>query len=268
MKSTLPVCSSPGRSSHSAAEQLKQHKQKGRPTHEEIRVVDGDFDPMEHPLETAWTIWYDVRADIKLDADNYADTLKEVGTFNTVEGFFRMFSNINKASDLPRNVNLHVFRHGNIPMWEEFPHGGSWILRVRKKSADVVNRMWEDLVIACISEAFEMHEVVGIILSVRSKEDIFSIWNDSNQKQPQVRFKIGERLKEILGLDIKSMIQYKEFMTALKDYSSFANAKNYMFAVTNSPTQLAADVEKASVVTLNCGYFSNMMVNGGLITVA
>eukprot|EP01066_Platyproteum_vivax_P009471 Platyproteum_vivax@DN4171_c0_g1_i1.p1 len=223
-------------SSKSTAEVLKEHQRRGRPSHEEIMVLDGAYPVGEHPLETAWTLWYDVRTDRQMDAEGYASTLKAIGEFNTIEGFYRHFCWLHKASSLPRNTNIFVFRKGCIPMWEEFPEGGSWIVRVKKTSRcpDILNKMWEDLVLACICESFEMPEVVGVVLALR-KDDILAVWNDCNHNS-QVRFSIGEKLKGTLALDQQTLIQYKDFMTAMRDSSSFANAKNYMFSQTPHQT--------------------------------
>jgi translation initiation factor 4E len=63
------------------------------------------------------------------------------------------------------------------PVWEDPLNisGGKWILRLRKGVAD---RLWEDLVLGVIGEQFdEEDEICGCVLSVRSQEDILSVWN-------------------------------------------------------------------------------------------
>lgn len=41
-------------------------------------------------------------------------------------------------------------------MWEEFPDGGCWILRIKKKSArNHLGQLWETLVMACIGRFYE-----------------------------------------------------------------------------------------------------------------
>jgi len=128
-------------------------------------------------------------------------------------------------------------------MWEEFPEGGCWIIRIKRKvSQSYVNRMWENLLLACIGEAFELPDVVGCVLSTRMKDDVLSIWNLSNQNNT-ARFTIGERLKEVLDLDMNALIQYKDHMQSLQDYSTYRNAKNYMFAPSPSVTPLQGHLE-------------------------
>lgn len=44
----------------------------------------------EHLLETPWTFWYDHKLPKSpTTPQNYADHLRKLGTFSTIEGFFR-----------------------------------------------------------------------------------------------------------------------------------------------------------------------------------
>jgi len=122
-------------------------------------------------------------------------------------------------------------------MWESFPNGGCWILKVRKEPGTTrknskLGTMWEDLLIAIIGEAFEEPDVVGVALSIRPKEDLLSVWNRDNEKSPNVRFKIGEKLKEVLSLEDSAVVEYKDNSSSMKDQSTFRNAKPYIYAAT------------------------------------
>jgi len=203
---------------------------------EEMQVVEGQYPSGQVPLENAWTFWYDKKTTDKKESDQYMEGLKQLGSFNTIEGFYRHYTWLMKPSELPRDHNMLLFRKGYKPMWEEFPEGGCWIIRIKRKVAQsYVNRMWENLLIACIGEAFEMPDVVGCVLSTRLKDDVLSIWNISN-RETQARFRIGEKLKEVLDLDMNALIQYKDHMQSLQDYSTYRNAKNYMFAPSPNAT--------------------------------
>merc|ERR1711879_1140280 len=79
--------------------------------------------------------------------------LRQLGSFNTIEGFYRHYTYLLRPSELPRDHNVLLFRKGYKPMWEEFPEGGCWIIRIKRKvSQSYVNRMWENLLIACIQQ--------------------------------------------------------------------------------------------------------------------
>lgn len=205
---------------------------------EELRVREGEYPANETPLETAWTFWYDKHSSDKKESDQYMEGLRQLGSFSTIQGFYRHYSYLRRPSELPRDYNCYMFRKHYKPMWEEFPEGGCWIIRIKRKAAqNYVNHMWENLLIACIGEVFEMPDVVGCVLSTKLKDDVLSIWNLSNRGTP-ARFRIGERLKEILDLNMTALIQYKEHMQSLQDYSTFRNARNYMFTPSPAVTPM------------------------------
>jgi len=210
---------------------------------EELQVQAGEHAEGESPLETAWTFWYDKKTSDKKESEQYMEALKQLGTFNTIEGFYRHYSFLLRPSELPRDHNVYLFRKSYKPMWEEFPEGGCWIIRIKRKaSQNYVNHMWENLLMACIGEAFEMPDVVGCVLSTRLKDDVLSVWNLSN-RGTSARFRIGERLKEILDLNMTALIQYKDHMQSLQDFSTYRNAKNYMFAPSPAVTPLQGTLD-------------------------
>lgn len=62
-------------------------------------------------------------------------------------------------------------------MWEdeENKRGGKWIIRLKKGVSD---RYWEDLLFAVVGDQFAEagEEVCGAVLSIRSGEDVLSVW--------------------------------------------------------------------------------------------
>lgn len=50
-----------------------------------------------------------------------------------------------RPKDLPFNSDLHLFRLGVKPVWEDEANerGGKWMVRLRK---GIVSRLWEHLV--------------------------------------------------------------------------------------------------------------------------
>jgi hypothetical protein len=96
----------------------------------------------------------------------YAENLRKLATFRTLEEFWGVYTHLLRADELPKDSNYHVFREGirlypsfhfhpcfvsllqrqpvatyfssnlpslsgYLPMWESFPFGGCWIIRVR-----------------------------------------------------------------------------------------------------------------------------------------
>lgn len=99
----------------------------------------------------------------------------------------------------------------------------------------VLGKMWQDLVIATIGEQFDEPDVVGISVCIRRSEDLLSVWNGDNRND-EVRFRIGEKLKEILDLEPSTIIEYKHHAESMNDMSTFRNAKAYVFASSGSST--------------------------------
>ncbi|CAN0159607.1 unnamed protein product [Scytosiphon promiscuus] len=197
----------------------------------------------EHALQTGWSFWYDKKMPKKTqDQTQYQASLHKAGSFNTLEGFWKNYVHLKRPSKIATNVNVYLFRdeQGHTPMWERYPNGGCWILRIRKKAGQtntsVLGKMWQDLVLAVIGEMFEEPNVVGIGMAIRSREDLLSVWNEDNSNE-QVRFNIGERLKQVLDLEPSTLIEYKHHQTAMQDMSTFRNAKAYCFAVTKGQSQ-------------------------------
>lgn len=66
-------------------------------------------------------------------------------------------------------------------MWEdeENKQGGKWIIRLKK---GVIDRYWEDVLLAVMGDQFAEagEEVCGMVVSVRSGEDVFSVWTKND----------------------------------------------------------------------------------------
>ena len=88
-----------------------------------------------------------------------------------------VYSHLKRPSSLPSVSDYHVFKKGVRPVWEdeENKRGGKWILRLKK---GVVDRYWENLLLGIVGDQFAEagEEVCGIVLSIRSGEDVLSIW--------------------------------------------------------------------------------------------
>jgi len=182
-------------------------------------------------LRTPWTFYFDRKLPKPATFKNYAQNLQKMGNFDTLEGFWKHYSYLKSPDQIPNGHNLFMFRHSLTPAWEVFPKGGTWIIKVRKKNG-VISRLWEELLFACVGELFAEPDIVGVMLSIRNRDDLLSVWNQDNVKNPDVRFKIGEKLREILNLDESTQVEYKHFESAMRDGSSFRNAKPYVYAAT------------------------------------
>lgn len=188
----------------------------------------------KHALQTPFSFYYDKKQYRKTDTTEFQNKLRKLCTFSSIEDFWRIYLWLKRPSAIESNVNVYLFREGPgiIPMWEAFPHGGCWLLKVKKKvgvGSSILGNLWHDLVLAFIGEEFEEPTVVGLSLAIRSKEDIICLWNEDNRCQ-EITLTIGAKLKEVLDLSPDTVIEYKAHKDSLHDLSTFRNTQTYVFA--------------------------------------
>jgi len=93
---------------------------------------------------------------------------------------------------MAREIDLFFFREHEVPMWEESPNGGIWIIKVKKE--DNVDKMWEHLLFSLIGEQFEEPKVIGLGLSLRTKERLLEIWLKDGRNE-KVRTNVSNKLR-------------------------------------------------------------------------
>lgn len=162
----------------------------------------------KHPLEHHWTLWFDNPQTRKGQA--WGSTMRPVYTFGTVEDFWCLFNNVVQPSALIVGADLHLFKKGIEPKWEDpkCEHGGKWTLPVRKggkgpdsKGPTQLDTFWLHTLLAMIGEQFDDgEEVCGVVLQIRSKEDRIAIWTKTaNNETAQVN--LAKQWKEFLDTD-------------------------------------------------------------------
>lgn len=156
------------------------------------------------PLKHTWVIHY--RPPTGKNSD-YEKSMKPLCKINTAQAFWTVYTHLKRPSSLPTVSDYHFFKEGIRPVWEdeENKHGGKWTMRLKKGVAD---RYWEDLLLALIGDQFAeaSDEVCGAVVSVRSGEDVFSIWtkNDGGRN-----IKIRETVKRVLSLPADTNLQWR-----------------------------------------------------------
>lgn len=130
--------------------------------------------PTEHVLRNTWNLFY--RPPANKFSDYEKSTLK-LAAIGSAEDFWKIYCHLKRPSLLPTVSDYHIFKDGIRPVWEDEANkkGGKWIVRLKKGVAD---RYWEDLLLAIIGDQFMEagEEVCGAVLSVRSGEDVLSVW--------------------------------------------------------------------------------------------
>lgn len=183
--------------------------------------------PDEHRLQFAYTLWFSRRGGKHVPSQPYDQNLKMIGTFNTVERFWALYSHLVRPSEIAGQSDFHLFKHGIKPMWEDEANkaGGKWIVRLRKGLA---SRCWENLIMAILGEQFMVgEEICGAVVSIRFQEDIISVWNKTaSDKATTIR--IRDTLKRVLNLPAHTVMEYKTHNTSMRDKSSFRNTDVFL----------------------------------------
>jgi len=73
-----------------------------------------------HYLRNKWTIYYDQGVKQGANPLDYEQSIKSVGSFDTVEDFWRYWNNINLPyNKLPSYFNLRLFKNDIKPLYED-----------------------------------------------------------------------------------------------------------------------------------------------------
>ena len=136
-------------------------------------------------------------------------------------------THLKEPADLPQNSDIFFFRDKEVPMWEHSPKGGVWITKVQKE--DNVALMWESLLLAAIGEQFGDSQVIGVSLSLRSRDTILQVWLKDAESQ-KLRAQVSNRMRHFLKLDPDSTtLFFKAHGDSMKDKSTMKNALGYKF---------------------------------------
>lgn len=179
----------------------------------------------DHPLKATWIVWY------RPPTSKYSDYEKStiaLASISTVESFWAVYSHLKHPSQLPAVSDYHIFRKDIRPVWEDEANkkGGKWIVRLKKGVAD---RYWEELLLAIIGDQFGEagEEICGAVLSVRSGEDVLSVWTRiDGGKNIKIRYVISshfESLDEYLTNTVFFSFFFSETIKRLLAFPSDTN---------------------------------------------
>jgi len=187
----------------------------------------------KHPLENEWSFWYDKRPAagkrVRGEQESYESNLREIGTFGTVEDFWRYYNHMVKPSRIENNSNYHFFKKGIKPMWEDAHNakGGKWVLTLKGDKGHL-DTIWENVVLALVGETIDAdNEVCGAVFSKRKGGDRIAVWN-RNRDNGTAIMSIGTQLKGIIGADgPKVQTSYQNHEDSIKSGASYTNPSRY-----------------------------------------
>ncbi|RMD43271.1 hypothetical protein DV735_g1800, partial [Chaetothyriales sp. CBS 134920] len=175
----------------------------------------------QHELRYSWNLYYRPPANKFSD---YEKSIAKVAGISTVETFWAVYTHLKRPSALPTVSDYHIFKDGIRPVWEDEANkkGGKWIVRLKKGVAD---RYWEDLLMAIIGDQFleAADEVCGAVLSVRSGEDVLSVWTKIDGGR---NIKIRETIKRILAFPPDTNIVWKSHDDSIAQRSALDEARH------------------------------------------
>lgn len=188
---------------------------------EDTPSSSGTLDPnVPWTLKSTWVVWY--RPPTTKNAD-YEKSIVPIVKFSTVQEFWKVFAHLKKPATLPTVSDYHIFKEGIRPVWEdeENKRGGKWIMRLKK---GVANYYWQELLMALVGDWFAeaREEVCGFVLSVRSGEDVLSIWTKNNGGR---NVKIRETVKRVLKLPENTNIQWRSHDDSIAQRSAIDQAR-------------------------------------------
>eukprot|EP00824_Muranothrix_gubernata_P004543 TRINITY_DN1576_c0_g1_i1.p1 TRINITY_DN1576_c0_g1~~TRINITY_DN1576_c0_g1_i1.p1 ORF type:complete len:727 (+),score=179.16 TRINITY_DN1576_c0_g1_i1:133-2181(+) len=171
-------------------------------------------------LENAWTFYFDEGPPKGIKMQEFEKKMKALGSFNTVQDFWRFWNHVVDFEQLPARCNLRLFKHAIRPLWEDAANvqGGKFVIPCPK---ELTLKLWSEVVLLMIGEQLESaDDICGVVLSVRPKMNTINIWNQSHLLMEDADA-ITDQLHELLNLDIDLEITYQRHQGSIDFYKHF-----------------------------------------------
>ncbi|MES1918434.1 hypothetical protein MHBO_000404 [Bonamia ostreae] len=181
------------------------------------------MDSKKLQLKCNWRLFYTKTKAQRQNLNQFISHLEKIADIETVEDLYKHYIHLKRPSELVSKDNYMFFRDGLIPAWENFPNGGCWIIKVSKNNG-LIDRIWEEIIFAAACEKFLDLDMIGIMVSIRGREDKISIWNRGSKVLNN-----GERLRKILNLDPETHLQYQSFSHAVEVGATYRDAISFVY---------------------------------------
>jgi len=73
----------------------------------------------EIPLESNWSFWFDKYIGPGKSAEEYANALLQIGTFDSIQGFWQWYNNLPRATLLEVSSSVHLMKANVKPVYED-----------------------------------------------------------------------------------------------------------------------------------------------------
>lgn len=203
-----------------------EEEEDGEEDEEDEQDEEDETKEDSHPLQYAWSMWYNPPVKPKQASGNWTNNVKEIMGFRTVEEFWGLYNNLVPPSRLQLGSNYHMFKTGITPEWEDPANakGGKWVINFKKQ--DSFDQAWELLLIAFVGDMVDdSDEITGVVISPRGKANRLAVWT-ANANNDDSNRRIGNYLKRLLQLgDMK--VTYQPHTESLRTDRSY-NPKRSM----------------------------------------
>jgi translation initiation factor 4E len=135
------------------------------------------------PLPFPFTLYFRIIDKRILSENNllsidYKESLKTIGSFDTVEKFWKIFQHVKKPEQYKFGLELLLFKDPIKPMWEDEhnKNGGRMSFKLKKESTSLI---WEELILSFISNSFPeaiTSRINGLTLTMRREFNFLQIW--------------------------------------------------------------------------------------------
>jgi len=153
----------------------------------------------EHPLHHRWVYWEHTKVN---KPEDYANSMKDVCDFNTVEDFWKVWSYLPRPSEvlydgtvrkegLNRKIDaFSMFKNGIRPEWEDVMNNKASEFSTVGPFDHDVDLLWENLVLSLIGETIEgSDEICGCRVVDKYKQSK----NNKSSTRAHYRFELWLR---------------------------------------------------------------------------
>jgi translation initiation factor 4E len=163
----------------------------------------------KHSLQDSWSFWF-----FKMNKTReWKNNIHLLGTVNTVEDFWSVYSHLKPVELLSDGCDYMVFKKGILPMWEDEKNknGGRLLMNVEKTNClSYLNVLWTNSLLSLIGSSYdnEADSVNGLVVNIRHKINKLALWTN-NFHDEVLQAKISKRFSRDLGISEICLIYEK-----------------------------------------------------------